>query len=158
MYIVVREWGEYSDKGSHCVAASETLEGAEQIIILFKKIEEFNTKLSAQFRVDFAEFEKTISPEKPPIFKPKKSEIDPKNKISQGDWERNYLNPWRKAQTEIDDYNTQLHLAKQTYYKNYIKNATIPVEFVPFKNYIAIDKYGWSLPEYTYSIEEVPLV
>lgn len=155
MFVVIREWGEYSEHGARCICICNSNEDAKKAIDLLKKVDQFSISESKKLKSAIKEYENSLGIKTYPL-PLKKSIIDPKNIISQNDWLKYYIEPHKKLYTEVYDYNFRLQNKINQFAKDW--KYTIPDELMQFKDEIDVSIYSDYRSEYTYSIEEIPVI
>lgn len=154
MFIVIREWGEYSEHGSRCVCTCNTLEDANKAIELMVKVDKFSVEESKKLKVAAEEYEATLGMKNYPE-RPHKSTIDPNNLISQKEWLKR-IDTYNKRHHEVDTHNRALRDKTMLFVKNW--KYDLPQELETFRRYVSVSNWYSSCFEkqFTYDVEDVP--
>lgn len=155
MFLIIKEWGEYSGQGYHVCFAAKTNDEAEQAVETLKKIDEYNNIESKKMYSLVEEYKKTLGYRIEPD-RPHKSSTDPKGNISQKDWLHNYILPYQKLRAEISAKNHSLYNKVLEFIKN--NQPAFPEEFLKFQKHIGISCYTYSVYSNTYLIQQVEVL
>lgn len=155
VFVIVKEWGEYSDKGSRCICVCDSQDDAMKVVSILDELEEFCKQESIILKSTFDEFRETLTDLNYPN-PPDKFKLDPKHKLNKQQFAEKYLNSYNQECNMIRENNSenQKKLAK------FIEESMpeIPNKFHDFKDEIAISPYYASRDKNWYNIEEVILV
>jgi hypothetical protein len=154
MFIVVREWGEYSDHGSRCAFACETEAEALLGVELMKKIDAYNKERSKKYQQDIEEFKKTLDYKPyPPVLR--KNVVDPFNLIPQKEWISKNMKAHGEIVSEFHKHNDALEVQVENFKRLYPRE--IPEEFKGFEGDIVLNEYS-CYDDYHYSVEEIKVL
>lgn len=156
VFVVIKEWGEYSDHGEAVICGCTSKELANDVVLLMKEIALFSEVESFKLKEAYETHRLTLG-YKPYPQRPYKTTIDPKNLISQKDWMKDYIDPYNKLQTEASKFNVELDGKLREFERDYLKMLVIPAHFHPFEEQVAVSAYHYH-NEYTFSVQEIPVL
>ncbi len=154
VFVVVREWGEYSDHGEStiCVCHSET--AALRAIEIMKELDQIQHDECGKFKAASEEYRKSLG-EKPYPVKPKKSFVDPDNLISQRDWYLNHVLPYDMDYKEVSEHNHKINLKAIELERKYVSEYPLPEKYKLFAKFFHPAPYTYLNNKYSYTVNEV---
>lgn len=155
MFVVIRNWGEYSDRGERVIGVCSTEEKANKLADLLKRLDQFSIQQSELLQAKLEVWKKdNLEPISPT--RPHKSTIDPKGLITNSEWLK-IIEKWKKSsegrQVEFKIWNAK----RSEFEKEFIQSIEIPEDLKMVASHLSVNTYHFSGREpYWYSIEEAP--